>query len=197
MENSSTKIRLAMLASGSGTNVSNFIRYFNGHDSVEVALVVSNRPDALVLSKAAKAGVPHLVIHSQQWDDPDLVLGVFSESKVDFVVLAGFLLLLPGFFIEEFRDRMVNIHPALLPAYGGKGMYGLRVHQAVLDAHEEKSGITIHRVNERYDEGEILFQKAIDIAHDDTPESLAKKIHQLEYEHYPRVVEQLAMKLQQ
>ena len=186
-----------MLASGSGTNVSNFIRYFDGHACIEVALVISNRSDALVLSKAAKAGVAHLVIHPQQWNDSDLVLGIFSESEIDFVVLAGFLLLVPGFLIEKYRYRMVNIHPALLPAYGGKGMFGLHVHQAVIDAKEEKSGITIHRVNDHYDEGEVLFQKAIDVAHDDTPESLAQKIHQLEYEHYPRVVEQLIINLQE
>ncbi len=182
-----------MLASGNGTNVVNFINYFKDHPVIEVALVVSNNPNALVLSKAAKEGVAHLVIRQDQWSDRDLVMGIFTESQIDFIVLAGFLLLVPGFLIEHYQNKIVNIHPALLPEYGGKGMYGMRVHQAVIDAGEAKSGITIHRVNEKYDEGETICQFSLDVDRDDTPESLARKIHQLEYEHYPRVVEKLVL----
>ena len=180
-----------MLASGSGTNVANFIRFFKEHPVIEIALVVSNNPDALVLSKAAKEGVPHLVIRNDQWNDKDLVMGIFTERRIDFVVLAGFLLLVPAFFIEHYKNRIVNIHPALLPAYGGKGMYGMRVHQAVIQAGDTKSGITIHHVNERYDEGEVICRYTLDIDKGETPESLARKIHQLEYDHYPEVVEKL------
>jgi phosphoribosylglycinamide formyltransferase 1 len=193
MDSNETKIRMALLASGDGTNVSNFIRYFKDHPVIEVALVVSNNLDALVLSKAAKEGVAHLVIRNDQWKDKDLVMGIFTESKIDFIVLAGFLLLVPGFLIEHYQNKIVNIHPALLPGFGGKGMYGMRVHQAVIDAGEEKSGITIHQVNERYDEGETICQFSLDVKHDDTPESLARKIHQLEYKHYPKVVEKLIL----
>jgi phosphoribosylglycinamide formyltransferase 1 len=196
MESYPTKKRLAMLASGNGTNVANFISYFKDHSSIEVALVVSNNPDALVLSRAAKEGVAHLVIRNDQWKDRDLVMGIFYESKIDFVALAGFLQLVPAFFIEHYHDRIVNIHPALLPAYGGKGMYGMRVHQAVIRAGEVRSGITIHKVNERYDEGEVIFRHIIHIDNDETPESLARKVHQLEYEYYPVVVEKLILESQ-
>ena len=180
-----------MLASGSGTNVANFISYFKDHPTIEVALVVSNNPEALVLSKAAKEGVAHLVIRDDQWNDKDLVMGIFTESKIDYVVLAGFLLLVPAFMTEHYKDRIVNVHPALLPAYGGKGMYGMRIHRAVIDAGDVESGITIHHVNERYDEGEVICRYTLVVDKDETPETLARKVHQLEYDHYPEVVEKL------
>ncbi len=191
--NERKKISLAMLASGNGTNVVNFINYFGDHSMIEVALVISNKPDAPILGKAAKLGIPHLTIHPNQWHDSDLVLGIFSEREIDFVVLAGFLMLVPACLIKRYHNKIVNIHPALLPAYGGKGMYGMHVHKAVIDAREARSGITIHKVNENYDEGEVIFQTAIEVEPDDTAEMLAKKIHQLEYQHYPRVVEQLVL----
>lgn len=183
------KIRIAMLASGTGTNVENFIRYFSRHPHIEVALVVSNKADALVLSKAAKAGVPHLVIRNDQWNNHDLVTGIFSESHIDFIILAGFLLLVPGFLIDRYPGRMLNIHPALLPQFGGKGMYGRNVHKAVIASGAQKSGITIHLVNENYDEGRVLFQATVGVDAADTPETLAGKIHKLEYEHFPKIVE--------
>ena len=180
---------MAMLASGTGTNVENFIRYFSGHAQIEIALVISNKPDALVLNKAAAAGVPHLVLRNDQWNDQDLVLGIFSQNRIDVIVLAGFLLLVPSFLIRQFPSRILNIHPALLPEFGGKGMYGRHVHKAVLDSGKKVSGISIHLVNERYDDGPLLFQETVAIDPADTPESLAARVHQLEYKHFPRVVE--------
>lgn len=183
-----------MLASGSGTNVANFIEYFKLHDLIEIALVVSNNPDALVLKRASKTRIPHLVIRPEQWSDQQLVLGLFRQSHIDFVVLAGFLMLIPEYFIKEFADRIVNIHPALLPKFGGKGMYGMRVHEEVVRQGEYQTGITIHYVNERYDEGEIIFQAGFDIEPGETPEAIAVRVQQLEYKHYPRVVEELVQK---
>jgi phosphoribosylglycinamide formyltransferase 1 len=191
MQQKGAKIRLAMLASGSGTNVANFIEYFKLHDIIEVALVVSNHPDAQVLKRAAKTRIPHVVVRREQWDDEQLVLGLFRQSHIDVIVLAGFLLLVPGYLLKEYPGRIVNIHPALLPKFGGKGMYGMRVHEEVIRQGEYQTGITIHYVNERYDEGEIIFQAGFDVLAEDTPETLAQKVHQLEYQHYPRVVEEL------
>lgn len=195
MKHKGAKIKLAMLASGNGTNVANFIEYFKLHDLIEVALVVSNNADAQVLKRAAKTGTPHVVIRSEQWNDAHLVLGLFRQSNIDFVVLAGFMLLIPAYFINEFQGRIVNIHPALLPRFGGKGMYGIRVHEEVIRQGDFQTGITIHYVNERYDEGEIIFQAGIGIDPADTPHTLSAKVHQLEYKHYPRVVEELVQKL--
>jgi len=189
MQNNGNRIRIAMLASGTGTNVENFIRYFARHAQIDISLVVSNKADALVLSRAVNAGIPHLVIRNDQWNDPDLVLGIFTESRIDFIVLAGFLILVPAFLIRQYPDKIINIHPALLPQFGGKGMYGRHVHKAVLESGNPLSGISIHLVNERYDEGRLLFQTTLAVDPADTPESLATKIHKLEYEHFPRVVE--------
>lgn len=185
-----------MMASGSGTNVANFIEYFKLHDFIEIALVVSSDPDAQVLKRAAKTKIPHVVVRREQWADQDLVLGLFRQSHIDFVVLAGFLLLVPDYLLKEFPERIVNIHPALLPKFGGKGMYGMRVHEEVIRQGEYQTGITIHYVNERYDEGEIIFQAGFDIEPDDTPETIAEKVHQLEYKHYPRVVEELVQNIE-
>lgn len=195
MQPKGAKIRLAMLASGSGTNVANFIEYFRLHDIIEVALVVSNNPDAQVLKRAAKTQVPHVVVRKEQWKDEELVLGLFHQAQIDFVVLAGFLLMIPDYLLREYPGRIVNIHPALLPKFGGKGMYGMRVHEEVIRQGEYQTGITIHYVNERYDEGEIIFQAGFDIEPADTPETIAAKTHQLEYKHYPRVVEELVQKV--
>jgi len=189
-----SKIRLAMLASGQGTNVANFIEFFKLHDIMEVALVVSNNPEAMVLKRAANSKIPHIVIRNEEWQNKDHVLGIFRLNEIDFVVLAGFLLLIPEYLIVEYPNRIVNIHPALLPKHGGKGMYGEKVHQQVLTNKEKRSGITIHQVNEKYDEGKILFQKKIKVSPGETPSSLASKIQLLEYEYYPKVVEALVLK---
>jgi len=196
MQQKGAKIRLAMMASGSGTNVANFIEYFKLHDFIEVALIVSNDPDAQVLKRAAKTKIPHVVFRREQWSDQELVLGLFRQSHIDFVVLAGFLLLVPDYLLKEFPARVVNIHPALLPKFGGKGMYGMRVHEEVIRQGEYQTGITIHYVNERYDEGEIIFQSGFDLEPDDTPETIAAKVHQLEYKYYPGVIEELVQNLE-
>jgi len=183
-----------MLASGRGTNVANFIEYFKLHELIEVALVVSDLPDAEVLKRAAKTAIPHVLIRRQQWSDQELVLGLFRQNNIDFIILAGFLSKVPDYLIKEYPERILNIHPALLPRFGGKGMYGLKVHQAVLNNQEKESGITIHFVNEFYDEGPIVFQAKCPIDPDETAESLAYKVQQLEYQFYPKVVEEVALR---
>ncbi len=179
-----------MFASGSGTNARNLIEHFNKTFDKEVVLVLSNNPGAYVLERAARLGVPTVV-----FDREDLkggkVLEILREHAVDFVVLAGFLWLVPPDIISAYRNRIVNIHPALLPKYGGKGMYGLHVHEAVLKNGEKESGITIHYVNEKYDSGDIIFQARCPVMPGDTPEQLQERVHRLEYEYYPQVVEQL------
>lgn len=181
---------MAMLASGNGSNVENFIHYFSEHPYIEVGLVVSNNPEALVLEKANRKGIPHILIRNEQWGNESFVKGIFSERDIDYVVLAGFLRLVPVFFIDIYPGKIVNIHPALLPKFGGKGMYGARVHQAVIQAKEKQSGITIHQVTEQYDEGPVLFQQSIPVDPEETPSTLAQKIQALEHHHFPVVVEQ-------
>ena len=182
--------RIAMLASGSGSNVENFVGYFDNHPSVEIVLVVCDRPGAYVLDRAGRLGIPSELIPGPGWQEPAPIIQKLRARKIDFLVLAGFLRLVPPGILRKYPDRILNIHPALLPAFGGKGMYGMHVHRAVIASGARESGVSIHLVNERYDEGRILFQARVDIAPDDSPESLAEKVHVLEYAHYPRVVEQ-------
>jgi phosphoribosylglycinamide formyltransferase 1 len=189
----SKKISVAILASGSGTNAQNLIRYFRGHDRINVSLVITNKPDAFVLQRAKDEDVPALVIPNKQWNEKDLVLEILNHHHIDFLVLAGYLMLIPSWLVSQYHNRIINIHPALLPSYGGKGMYGERVHQAVIDSGDKVSGITIHYVNEEYDSGDIIFQAQCDVLPDDTPQNLASRIHQLEYEHFPRVAEEVIM----
>ncbi|MFO7977304.1 MAG: phosphoribosylglycinamide formyltransferase [Bacteroidales bacterium] len=190
----SGKIRLAMLASGSGTNVENFIHHFRNHSLIEIAVIITNNAHAGVLERAARAGIPAVVISRAQWVGGHQPLEVLHRFAVDYVILAGFLQLIDSRLIQAFPEKILNIHPALLPKYGGKGMYGMKVHQAVIQAGEAYSGISIHLVNEQYDQGQILFQSKVEVASDDTPECLAQKIHQLEYQFFPRVVEDYVMK---
>jgi phosphoribosylglycinamide formyltransferase-1 len=186
----SKKWRLAVFASGSGTNAENLIEHFNKTFDKKVVLVLSNNPGAYVLRRAARLGVPAKVFSREDLKGGK-VLSLLREYSVDFVVLAGFLWLVPPDIIAAYRNRIVNIHPALLPKYGGKGMYGHHVHEAVLAAGEEQSGITIHYVNEKYDSGDIIFQARCAVLPDDTPESLQERVHALEYEHFPKIVEML------
>lgn len=182
--------RIAIFASGAGTNAARIIEYFKGHPSVEVSLVVSNKKDALVLEKAQKAGVSILVFNRDEFYSSNLVAEKLSEQEIDFVVLAGFLWLVPENLIKAYANKMINVHPALLPKFGGKGMYGMNVHRAVKEAGETESGITIHLVNEEYDKGRILAQAKCAIEKKDTPETIAGKIHALEYANFPHVIEQ-------
>lgn len=185
------QVNIAILASGKGSNANRICSFFKNHPKVRVKLIISNKPDAGVLSVADEHAVKKMVITNDRLTS-DLLLALRAES-VDFVVLAGFLRVVPEEVVQAFRGKMVNIHPALLPSYGGKGMYGNRVHQAVLSAGEKESGITIHQVTEQYDEGDIIFQKACKVNPGDTPDTLAEKIHQLEHRHYPEVIENLIL----
>jgi phosphoribosylglycinamide formyltransferase 1 len=186
-----TETHLAILASGSGTNAENIIRYFQNHPSIRVSVVISNKADAKVHERAASLGVPSEHIPSAQWNDQEYITVLLEKYNINFLVLAGYLLLLPSWLVKKFPQRIVNIHPALLPSYGGKGMFGAHVHTAVIAAREKKSGITIHFVNEHYDKGDIIFQAQCPVLPFDTADTLAQRIHTLEYEHYPRLIEQI------
>lgn len=183
--------KIVIFASGSGTNAENIIRYFKSKKNIEVAAVFSNRRNAGALKKAHKHQVKALLFDRDAFYDTHDVLNVLRDMKPDLIVLAGFLWLMPSNIIREFRERIINIHPALLPKYGGKGMYGSRVHESVLENKESESGITIHYVDEKYDEGTTIFQERVKIEKDDNVESLTQKVHQLEYEHFPKVIEEI------
>ena len=182
---------LVVFASGSGTNMENLARYFDGSALARVRLVVCNRSGAGVIQRAERLGIPVMMISRHDIENPDRLIEELRKQATDLIVLAGFLWLLPPALIRAYPRRIVNIHPALLPAYGGRGMYGMRVHEAVIAAGETHSGITIHYVDEVYDNGEIIFQAQTSLLPDDTAESLAERIHRLEYEHFPKVVESL------
>ena len=182
---------IAIFASGSGTNAENIIRHFQGNKDVNVALVVSNKPDAYVLVRAANLHVPSLTLTREEFARGEELARLMKERGIDFIVLAGFLLRVPEALIEAYPGRIVNIHPALLPKYGGKGMYGDRVHRAVVPPGERESGITIHLIDEQYDRGTTVFQAKCPVLPGDTPDDVARKVHALEYAHYPEVIGQL------
>ncbi len=182
---------IAVFASGSGTNAENLIRFFRTNPRGRVKLVLTNRPDAGVIRRAQEHETEVVVFNREQLYETGEVLSLLKLKEIDFIVLAGFLWLVPASILEAYENKIVNIHPALLPKFGGKGMFGRFVHEAVIAAGEKISGITIHRVNRHYDEGDILFQATCPVTGEDTAESLADKIHRLEYEHFPKVVEQL------
>ena len=186
--------RLAVFASGSGSNAQRLAEYFAGSGIAEVSVIYCNNPDAFVLERARLLGIPAVLIKRDSFYNDISVLDDLKSREIDWVILAGFLWLVPDYILKAFPKRIINIHPALLPAYGGKGMYGMKVHQAVIAARESESGITIHYVNEKYDEGDIVFQAKCTIEKEDTPEMLASKIHELEFEHFPRLVEKLIIK---
>ncbi|MDP2069824.1 MAG: phosphoribosylglycinamide formyltransferase [Lutibacter sp.] len=180
--------RIAILASGSGTNAENMINYFQNSDAISVVFVLSNKKDAKVLDRASRMGIPNRSFDKIDFMATDEVLNLLKENA-DYVILAGFLWKIPKKIIEAFPNKIINIHPALLPKYGGKGMYGMHVHNAVVENREKQTGITIHYVNENYDEGAIIFQKSFDVLESDSPEDVAEKIHKLEYEYFPKVIE--------
>ncbi|NER17209.1 phosphoribosylglycinamide formyltransferase [Spongiivirga citrea] len=183
--------RIVIFASGSGTNAENIIKYFNHTGGATVVQVLSNKRDAKVLDKSNSHKISSLYFNRTAFYDSDDVLNLVMAAKPDLIVLAGFLWKFPKKILAQFPNKVINIHPALLPNYGGKGMYGMNVHQAVINNKEKASGITIHYVNEAYDEGAIIFQAKTSIETDDTAEDLAAKIHELEYEHFPKVIEKL------
>ncbi|MDD5570911.1 MAG: phosphoribosylglycinamide formyltransferase [Bacteroidales bacterium] len=185
---------IAIFASGDGTNAQNIINYFKDSNYGKVSLVLSNKPDAYVLERAKKYGIPSFTFTSENLYNSHDVLNKLTEYQIDFIVLAGFLLLIPQNIIKKYKNKIINIHPALLPKHGGKGMYGMKVHKAVIENKEKESGITIHYVNEKYDEGSIIFQTRCKVEKNYSPEILAEKVHNLEYEHFPVIIEKLIKK---
>lgn len=185
-------IQLAVFISGSGSNAEEIFSYFQIHPSIKVALVLSNNPDAYGLERAKKFSIPSKVFSRNQFSESEEVLRWLIAAEVTHLVLAGFLWLVPDYLIRAFPHRIINIHPALLPKFGGKGMYGMKVHEAVKLSGEKQTGISIHEVNEIYDEGKILFQASCPVDFSDSPQQIAEKVLQLEHGFYPRVIEQWA-----
>lgn len=182
---------IAILASGNGTNAQRIIEYFVGSADINIAVVITNKEDAFVRNRANRFGIKDIYLSKADFKTPKKIIQLLNKYRIDWVVLAGFLQLIPGEVIKEYENKIINLHPALLPNYGGRGMYGMHVHEAVIANKEAVSGITIHYVNEVYDKGKIIFQAQCKIKPNDTPETLAQKIHELEYEHYPKVLESL------
>lgn len=181
---------IAIFASGTGTNARKIIEYFESSSEVKVALVVSNRKNALVLDAAAERGIPTILLERKSFYHSETILTELQTYSISLIILAGFLWLIPPYLVRAFTDRIINIHPALLPKFGGKGMYGHHVHEAVLDAGEKESGITIHLVDEIYDNGSTLFQAKCPVEVNDTPETLAKRVLKLEHYYFPRIIDE-------
>jgi phosphoribosylglycinamide formyltransferase-1 len=183
--------RLAIFASGSGTNAENIIRYFQNKPQIKVSCICTNRADAYVAERVRPYNIPVLVFSRPDFYETEKILDYLKENNIDWIILAGFLWLIPANLIDRYPSRIINIHPALLPKYGGKGMYGASVHKAIIENQEKQSGITIHFVNKEYDKGNIIFQASCDIDPADTPDTLASRVHALEYENFPRVIEEV------
>ena len=187
--------KIAIFASGSGSNAENIAHFFNGNEEVEISLIVCNKPDAFVLERAKKLGIPAKIIRSAEMSDEAAVMSLMSEYQIDFIVLAGYLLRIPEYLVKAYPNAIVNIHPALIPLHCGKGMYGDRVHEDVIACGDKESGITIHYVNEQYDAGDIIFQAKCPVEPGDNAHDVATKVHALEYAHFPRVIAETIAKL--
>ena len=185
------KVNIAIFVSGSGTNCENLIRYFKDSERINCALVVSNKPDAYGLVRAERLGVPTAVTPKAELNDPEVMMPLLKKYDIQFIVLAGFLPLVPNFLVDAFPRKIINIHPALLPKYGGKGMWGHHVHEAVKAAGEKETGMTVHYVTPVCDSGEIIAQFRVALSPDDTADDIAAKEHLLEMEHFPQIVEQV------
>ena len=183
---------LAIFASGNGSNAQNIIEHFNSTKTAAVQAIICNKPDAYVLERAKRLNVPHTLLPREELtaDNPHKLLSLLDELKTDYIILAGYLLKIPQALVERYPGRIINIHPALLPKFGGKGMYGRHVHKAVIEAQEKESGITIHLVDTQYDSGETLFQAKCPVFPTDTPEELEARIHQLETDHFAKTIEE-------
>ena len=188
------KIAIAVLISGTGSNCRNIIQYFEEHRFIHVSLIIANKENTGAPAISRDTGVPYRVVNRADFYENARILEILKKEEIQYLILAGFLWLIPDFLVKAFPQRIINIHPALLPKYGGKGMYGMKVHQAVKDAGERHTGITIHLVNEKYDEGEILSQEKVKIEAADSPEDIAQKVHQLEYQFFPEIIEKYIMK---
>ena len=189
--NDNKTINIAIFASGAGSNAAQIIQHFSSSAKIKIALIVCNKPGAGVLNIAANAGIPSLLIEKEQFFKGDTYLPELQKHPIDFIVMAGFLWKIPKTLINAYPKKIINIHPALLPKYGGKGMFGHHVHEAVINNKETESGITIHFEDELYDHGDIIFQARCPVLADDTPEALAQRIHLLEHEHYPKIIEKI------
>lgn len=188
------KKRLSIFASGSGSNAEKFFEHFQNHAEIKIISVFTNNKSAGVIERANRFGIPHHVFNRAFWETGEQIIKILKEEKIDFIVLAGFMLLIPKQLVNEFKDRIFNIHPALLPKFGGQGMYGMNVHKAVKAANEKESGLTVHFVNENYDEGKIIFQAKCFLESSDSAEIIASKVLKLEHENYTKVVEQEVLK---
>lgn len=186
---SGDKVQLAIFASGGGSNADKICTYFTSHPSIAVSLILTNRADAGVLQIADRHGIESVYVSKKYWSHPEIILPVLETSGITHIILAGFLSLIPDWLIQEYQGRIINIHPALLPKYGGKGMYGHHVHEAVKSAGDTVSGITIHEVNAHYDEGRILFQHQVQLDAADSAEEIARKVLQAEHRWFPVVIE--------
>jgi len=185
----SQKFRIAIFASGNGTNAEAIIKYFKDHPLIKIELVLTNNPNALVLERAKKFAVPTKIFNREEFSSDEVVKWL-REYGITHVVLAGFLWLIPTSLLKSYPNEIINIHPALLPKFGGKGMYGMKIHELIRSLNETETGITIHLINEKYDEGPILYQGRCQVASTDTPKDIANKVHQMEYANYPLVIEQ-------
>ena len=185
--------QIALFASGNGSNAENIADYFTNSSHIKVSLVISNKTDAFVHQRAKDLDIPSYSFTNQQFKQGTDILTLLADNNIGFIVLAGFLLKVPHLLLSEYPNKIINIHPALLPKYGGKGMYGDRVHKKVIEMGDKKSGITIHYVNEKYDEGEIIFQESCNIDPEDNYEDVAKKVHKLEYNYFPRIIEDVIL----
>ena len=186
--------RIAIFASGSGSNAEKICEYFSDRTDVEVSLILTNNPLAGVIQRARKLHIPVVIFDRKTFYETQRILQLLKNDKVDFIVLAGFMMLIPSFLVEGYPDKIINIHPALLPKYGGKGMYGHFVHEAVVAAKDQQSDITIHYVNEHYDEGNIIFQAFCDVLETDSPDDVAKKVQILEHQYYPQIIDEVVTK---
>jgi len=184
---------LVIFASGSGTNAQSITEYFQNSDVARVSAIFCNNSNAFVLERAKKMNLPVCLFNRKQFYESDYVVDTLRKYNADFVILAGFLWLIPEYFIKQYPEKIINIHPALLPKYGGKGMYGMAVHEAVIASGDAESGISIHFVDEKFDHGKIIFQARCPVSTGDTPDMLAQKIHRLEYQHYPPIIEQVVL----
>jgi len=183
--------KIAVFASGSGTNAENLINFFKGNKKIEISYIFSNNKNAYVIQRAKNHDIKHYIFSQSEFYNTTNIIQILHKNNIDFIILAGFLWLIPDYLIKIYPNRIINIHPALLPKYGGKGMYGMNVHKAVIENNEKETGITIHYINNEYDKGNIIFQAKCPVNKDDTAETIAKKVHALEYEHFPKIVKKI------
>lgn len=189
-----SKKRISVFASGSGSNAEKFFEFFQHDKDIEIVSLFTNNKSAGVIERAKRFAIPHHVYNRTYWESGEVIVGLLKDQEVDYIVLAGFMLLIPDDLVRAYSNRIFNIHPALLPKFGGQGMYGMNVHKAVKASRETESGITIHLVNERYDEGKIIKQVSCPIEASDSAEEIAKKVLKLEHENYPKVIAEVVRK---